>query len=263
MIERFEIPVSEPAPTGHTNAYLLEGASLLVDPAGSIDEFDRSPGPVEHVAVTHTHPDHVGGVKELAERFGTTVWARAGREADFESATGVVPDATFREGDTIGDSGTVRVIETPGHAPEHVSFAVDGAILIGDLAMAGDSIWVGEPDGDVRAYLGSLRRIRTMDFDVAYPGHGQPITTPRQRLERIIRHRLERERRIEEAVLDGRQTPEEIVEAAYDSVPSEVRDLAIRSVRSHLEKLVVEDRIRWDGAVAGPGEDARRDSPMG
>jgi len=67
-------------------------------------------------------PDHVGAVASYASEFDATVWARAGWEDEFESATGIAPDRTFRDGTTIPVSGGgVDVVETPGHAPGSTS----------------------------------------------------------------------------------------------------------------------------------------------
>lgn len=259
------VPVDVPTRAwgGQTNAYVLgDSDALLVDPAartpGLNDALDgRS---VANVAVTHHHPDHVGAVEAYAREFDATLWARSGREAAFESATGTTPDRTFREGTAIPvDGGTVEVLETPGHAPEHVAFAAaegseDGReVLVGDLAVADGSVAVGTPEGDLRAYLTSLRRIHARDPPRLFPGHGPVVDDPRDTCRRLIRHRLDRERRILAAVESGAATVEAILDAAYEKDLAGVRDLARATVRAHLEKLDVEGRIEWDGHRARRG----------
>lgn len=257
VIAHVPVDVATRAPGGRTNAYVVgERDALVIDPAGRTPALDeRLTGrTVAHVAVTHHHPDHVGDVAEYAREFDATVWARAGREAAFESATGAAPDRTFRDGTTIpvGDAD-VEVVETPGHAPEHAAFSVraadgDGAaVVVGDLAVAEGSVAVGAPEGDLRAYLTSLRRIHARDPAALFPGHGPRIDDPRATCERLIDHRLDRERRILDAVRNGTETVDDVLDEAYDRDLTGVRDLARATVRAHLEKLAVEGRVALVG----------------
>lgn len=243
-------------PSGDTNVYVLgTERALLVDPAGRTDRLDElvAKRDVAHIALTHHHGDHTGAVAEYAAECAATVWARTGREADFEAATGVRPDRTFSEGTTIpaGD-GHVRVVDTPGHAPEHVAFARGKELVTGDLAVEPGTVVVGHPLGDMRAYLSSLRRLHARNPDRLYPGHGDPIDEPRRTLTRLIDHRRDREARVLDAVRDGRETVAAITDVAYDKEISHVRDLAEATVSAHLHKLDCEGCIRWTDDRARP-----------
>lgn len=251
-LRQVAVPTETLAPGGTTNAYVLgRDEGVLVDPAGRTDELDRAIADrdVAHVLVTHAHPDHVGGVARYADACGATVWARAGRVDRFERATGITPDRTFREGTTIGPA---TVMETPGHAPDHVALAAGKSVLTGDLAVSDGSVVVGADEGDVRAYLTSLRRLYARDPARLYPGHGPVIDDPRATVERLIRHRLDREAKVLAAVRDGATAPDEVLDAAYEKDLSGVRDLARRTVAAHLEKLAVEGKVEWDGRCAEP-----------
>jgi len=250
---RVSVPVATRAPTGQTAAYLLgTGNPLLVDPPARSDELDEAvdAAGVKHVAVTHTHPDHVGAVEASARRTGATVWARRGREDQFTEATGIEPDRTFVDGTRIGPA---TVLDTPGHAPEHVAFSVsvpsdDGStvehVVTGDLAVAEGSVVVGAPDGDMRAYLTSLRRLHARDPERLHPAHGPVIDAPRSTLARLLEHRLDRERRVRQAVDDGAGSLEAVLDEAYDKSLDGVKDLARATVRAHLRKLAVESEFR-------------------
>ena len=272
-VTRVELPVDTRAPGGTTNAYLANG--LLVDPAAQTDRLDAavaaharsttpadldepgaaraadSPGDarIDAIAVTHTHPDHVGAVADYAERTGAVVYAHAGGVDRFRDATGVTPDATFRDGDAVGTTG-VRVLATPGHAPDHVAFGVGlddktvaAEALVGDLAVAEGSVVVGAPDGDIRAYLDSLERVRDAGFDRLYPGHGPRVDEPSVACQRLIDHRLARETAVAEAVAAGAPDIDAVLEAAYEKELAGVEDLARATVRAHLETLAAEGRI--------------------
>lgn len=252
---RIPVTARTRAPTGRTNAHVLgSDDALLVDPAALTDDLAdaiESAG-AAHVAVTHHHPDHVSAVAECAREYDLAVWARAGRETDFAEATGIDPDRTFSAGDSLPAADGVPILATAGHAPEHVAFGTGDGYVSGDLAVAEGSVVVGVPEGDMRAYLSSLRRLHARAPETLYPGHGPVIEDPRAACRRLIEHRYRRERAVAAAVEGGASTPAEIVDAAYEKDVSAVRDLARATVVAHLEKLAVEDAIRWDGERASP-----------
>ena len=267
-VSRHPLDVATSGPGGQTNAYLVsardgDGASddrredgrdgdagraaLLVDPAARSPELDAAvaEASVEHVAVTHTHPDHVGAVAAYAAETDATVWAR--RPERFREATGVRPDRALSAGTTIPLTGaSVDVVETPGHAADHVAFETPVGTLVGDVAFADGSVAVVAPEGDMRAYLVTLRRLYARNPSVCYPGHGPAIEAPRATFERLLRHRLRRERRVLAAVEAGAETLDEVVDGAYEKSLDGVRAQARGTVRAHLEKLAVEGRVAWD-----------------
>lgn len=258
-VTRVEVPVDTRAPGGATNAYLLDG--LLVDPAARTDALDAALAErgsvdadapsVEAIAVTHAHPDHVGAVADYAALTDATVVAREGHADRFASAAGIDPDETVAPGETVADTA-VRAVDTPGHAPDHLAFAAGGdagagsersVLCCGDLAVAEGSVVVGAPDGDLRAYLDSLERVRDAGFDRLYPGHGPRIDEPRAACQRLIDHRLARETAVAEAVAAGASDVDAVLEAAYEKDLTGVEDLARATVRAHLEKLAAAGRI--------------------
>jgi glyoxylase-like metal-dependent hydrolase (beta-lactamase superfamily II) len=247
-VERVPVPVETLGEHGTTNAYVTE--DLLVDPAARTDQLAaavdrRDP---DHVLVTHAHPDHVGAVADYAP--GRTVWARRGRVDRFERATGVTPDRTLGDGDPVPGGGTA--LATPGHAPDHLAVGLATGVLTGDLVVAASSVVVGADEGDMRAYLTSLRRLHARGPARLYPGHGPVVEAPRPALRRLLGHRLDRERRVLAAVREGARTPDDVVDAAYDKDLAGVREYARSTVVAHLRKLAVEGSVTWDGERATP-----------
>ncbi len=250
-ITRVSIPTDTVAPTGQTNAYLIEADEpLLVDPAGRHDDLEAAIDECRpaHITATHSHPDHIAGMAAYAFETDATVWSPVGYENRFAQSSGIYPARTFRGGQTIGPA---TAIETPGHASDHTAFEVeltDGrtAIVSGDLVVAEGSIAIGGADSDMQAYLDSLDRLRERDPDLLYPGHGPVIDSPRETIDRLIDHRKRREQAIVDALAHSAEDVDEIVDRAYQKDISDVYRLARQTVVSHLEKLDAEGRLRWD-----------------
>ena len=257
-VVRRAIPIDTRAPGGRTNAYVVGcNPAILVDPPArtdGLDELVQRRG-VEHVLVTHTHPDHVGGVEAYATDPDRTVWSLVGHAGRFASATGVDPHDVVEDGDRIElGGGAVRVVSVPGHAPDHAALVVEvgGPILCGDCAVRDGSVVVGGDGADMRAYLDSLARLRDLDPPTLLPGHGPPIDRPDATLEHLIEHRLERERRVRAAVHEGARTPAEVVATSYEKDLSGVEELALTTVVAHLEKLDADGDLSFDGERVVP-----------
>lgn len=247
-ISRFSIDTHTMAPSGATNAYIIgETDGVLIDPADTTNELDRAVDRgVSHIALTHHHPDHVDGVEPYATEHDLLVWALAGRESSFLEATGIEPDRTFLPGQRLPIAGGIDVMDTPGHSLDHVAFLVGNVMISGDLALRDSSVVVSGRDGDMRAYLSSLRRVAARNPHRMYPGHGPTIESPRETCLRTLQRRMYRERQVLEAIAAGHEELDDMVHAAYEKDVSDVFILAKTTVKAHLQKLEVEGRIRWE-----------------
>jgi hypothetical protein len=84
-----------------------------------------------------------------------------------------------------------------------------------------------------------------LDIRVLAPGHGYLIDSPHAEVERLIQHRLRREEKVRQAVLQAREpaTIEMLLPRAYDDVPKVLHEMAALSLRAHLDKLVEDGEI--------------------
>ena len=131
------------------SSYLLGGSNncAIIDPRRDIqlyiDAAKDMNMKITHILETHLHADFVSGHRDLAEQTGATIYAPGECEFPYtQSAEGVVI--------TLDDL-EIKVVETPGHTPEHVSYIVTDtargtepvAVFCGDTLFVGD---VGRPD---------------------------------------------------------------------------------------------------------------------
>ncbi len=163
------------------------------------------------------------------------------------------PDVVIGTGDVVasGDGWAMTALHTPGHTSNHTCFTLDDGttrtIFTGDHVMGWSTTVVSPPDGDMSAYLDSLRMVAGRGDDVAIPTHGPPIPDPSQFVSELIEHRLEREHQVLGAVRDGLDSIPAIVENLYVDVRRELFKPARRSVLAHLVKLVDDGVVETDG----------------
>ena len=163
-------------------------------------------------------------------------------------------DRLIEDGDTIRLAGVpeivLRALHTPGHARGHLCFydAERGALLSGDNIVGLGSVLIDPPEGNMRDYLTSLERMRALpNLSVIFGGHGPAIGNPYAKIAEYISHRLDREQKILQAVREGATAPQQIVARVYTDVSPKAHAMAERAVLAHLEKLVAEGLVKFDG----------------
>jgi glyoxylase-like metal-dependent hydrolase (beta-lactamase superfamily II) len=126
-------------------------------------------------------------------------------------------------------------------------------VLVGDHVLGRGTSVVTHPEGDVVAYLESLRRVHDLGPSALYCGHGPELTEdPRAVLDFYLAHRAYREQQLLEALSGGPHTVEELVATVYAEVPRPLWPAAAQSTRATLAKLRAEGRVE-----PGPGESVR------
>ena len=203
-----------------TNTYVVDG--WIVDPGpdhrGHLEAVRSAAGDrIEGVVLTHSHADHAEG----AARLGAPVTLPA-------------------EGQVVGP---FLAFATPGHSADSVCLVAGRACFTGDTVLGSGSVFIVPGEGSLSSYLRSLRRLRNLDLDVLCPGHGPYVWEPAAKLDEYISHRLERERRLLEALDAGLRDRDELLDFAWADAPAELREFAAMSLASHLEKLAEEGRL--------------------
>jgi glyoxylase-like metal-dependent hydrolase (beta-lactamase superfamily II) len=163
-------------------------------------------------AITHAHPDHVGGSAHVCRTLGVPFWCPAG-DADAVRAGAAFPAESrlrplldrgrsfdpveivreLREGDDVAG---FTVLDVPGHSPGHVAFwrESDGTLVAGDvcfnLSLKTFRYGLRQPPGpltvDPERNRQSIRRLAELEPSVACFGHGPPVTDAAPRLRAFV-----------------------------------------------------------------------------
>ena len=181
---------------------------------------------IAQIVVTHTHKDHSPGARLLAERTGAPVVgcapfvAKGGPETGLDSAHDLAyaPARVLRDGDTIeGDGYSLVAIETPGHASNHLCFALP------------------------------------QERALFWPGHGGPVTEPQRYMRALSHHRRQREAAIVRRLDAGDQTIPDMVARIYENLDPRLINAAALSVLAHMEDLVTRGVAVAEGPVTVAG----------
>lgn len=251
-------PNPSPMTLDGTNTYVLarpgSGVAVVVDPgpddAGHLATVEnvlrRCDATVGVIVVTHHHHDHAEAAAAWSRRFGASVAAATPQVAG-------PGGRVVRDGDHVRLGGLdLEVVATPGHTGDHVALrAPGGALLTGDHVLGRGTSVVAHPDGDLVAYLESLRRVAGLGPDALYPGHGPELTVdPGAVLTYYAEHRDFRRRQVLDRLARGAASPAELVQGIYADVDRRLWPAAEASTRATLELLVAEGRVRWPGRDA-------------
>lgn len=168
------------------SSYILGGnqTCAVIDPKRDVNDYIRIAKAmglkITHIMETHLHADFISGHLDLKELTGAKIYAPKAADCQFDH----VPLA---EGDVIQiEDMELKVLETGGHTPEHVSYVVIDnsrgeepvAVFCGDTLFVGD---VGRPDlfpGRSEELASTLydnlhqKLLKLPDFCEVYPAHG-------------------------------------------------------------------------------------------
>ena len=220
-----------------TNTWVLRDPAaegcVVVDPGPLHEEhlaLVAAQGPVEVVLLTHGHLDHSEGARRLAELTGARVRA-------LDPALRLGDEGLFG-GDVVAAAGLeLRVLATPGHTSDSLSFVLSDAVLTGDTVLGRGTTVVAHPDGVLADYLGSLRLLRELGSATVLPGHGPELPSAGVAAEHYLAHRRTRLEQVRAAVEAGARTPDEVVAVVYAEIDRALWPAARLSVLAQLAHL--------------------------
>jgi len=242
-----------------TNTYLVGNGSLAVidpgpaDPA-HLDSILATAGgrPITHIVITHTHRDHTAAMPALLARtaaktvgFGRLAARHGDRRTSPSGSEFVdrdfVPDLPLRDGQRlVGDGWALIALHTPGHALDHLCFALEGTRILfsGDHVMGWNTSVVAPPEGNMRAYMRSLELLMSRDDASYLPGHGGQVEDPQRLVRAYLLHRRLREQAILDCIRGGNTTVRAIVPVIYKGLDPRLINAASLSVLAHVEHLI-------------------------
>lgn len=238
-----------------TNTYLIGDKDVTVlDPGPALQEHIDSiasfSSNINQIVITHTHLDHSPGVKLLKDKLDIPAYGLITDSSKDQDRT-LVLDEQLEHGQILSFSDyDLEVVHTPGHASNHLCYILkqEELIFTGDHIMNGSTVVIAPPDGNMKHYLESLEILKDYKLKTIAPGHGDLLENPYAVADWIIQHRLEREKKVKEALDEvGKGSPDSLVEKVYDDVSEALFPIAKWSLESHLIKLYEEDRIKKEG----------------
>jgi glyoxylase-like metal-dependent hydrolase (beta-lactamase superfamily II) len=190
-----------------------------------------------------------GHGRRVAERSSkrTSPSGEAYVEKDF------IPDIPLADGEDLeGDGWTVTAVHTPGHAPDHLCFALKGTKILfsGDHVMGWSTSVIAPPEGSMSAYLRSLQRLAQRDDQVYFPGHGGQVEEPKRLVKAYLLHRRMREQSILDCVRQGNATARSIVPVIYKDLDPKLLNAASLSVLAHVEHLIERGLVCCDSPLS-------------
>ncbi|MGU3497758.1 MBL fold metallo-hydrolase [Mycobacterium sp. C31M] len=223
-----------------TNTWVLRGPDsdemVIVDP-GPDDEahIDRiaALGKIGLVLISHKHGDHTDGIDKLVDRTGAVV--RAVGSGFLRGLGGPLTD-----GEVIDAAGLrIKVLATPGHTADSLSFLVDDAVLTADTVLGRGTTVIDDEDGSLAAYLESLRRLQGLGQRRVLPGHGPDLADLSQIATEYLAHREQRLDQVRAALreLGEDATARQIVEHVYTDVDKKLWPAAEKSTQAQLDYL--------------------------
>ena len=249
---------------------------------------------VRRIVLTHAHEDHCGLAKQvrdeaknaeihvhnwetghlfgrLAQEQHRKLLLRSGVPAavfedmkslydDISLLTDALSDGEFKpladEMELEFESGSLRVLHTPGHTPGSCSFAREAnrTLICGDCVLkritpnpivSPDPIDPERRFPSLAEYLVSLAKLRSYKPTLAYGGHGEPVTDFEEIFNRYVRAIDERQRNVLGLLGKSGSTAFEIAQRLFPtSFHHDVhRFLAISEAIAHLDYAASEGKI--------------------
>ena len=240
-----------PAP----NSYLVFGSdtATLIDTGweNNDDHLSRmayirqiNAPPISEIIITHRHPDHGGGALHLHQELKAPL---ACHEKDLEIIEkdrlhNQLKITSSLKGGELRNLGGIQLqlLHAPGHTFGCLAIYIPerDALFTTDTVMGVSTTSINPNDGSLSEYMQTLELFQGIDPRIMYTGHGRPITRPRERLEKLIEHRIQREASILRELKQKPLSSSELSNVIYKGLPSTRKPLAERQIITTLAKLL-------------------------
>ncbi|KAJ2913587.1 hypothetical protein MD484_g6833, partial [Candolleomyces efflorescens] len=224
----------------------------------------RNPGKPFPAPRLHKHPLRAEGPSDAEKQYYTlpNVLASLPKDLYTPSASGSILHELSDSQTLTGNDITLRILHTPGHTHDSISMYIpeDRVLYTADTVL-GHGTAVFE---DLSLYLSSLNKMldahTALEYETLLPSHGPVVVNGKETIATYIKHRLEREAQVL-GLLASRPPPDgskwttwDIVKDLYASYPENIWIPAMRGILLHLDKLVVDGKVR---NVEGELQDAK------
>ena len=237
-----------------TNSWVIRAPedefSIVIDPGpedeGHLNVLGAKADKVALILLTHRHHDHADGAQRFRQLTAAPI-----RAIDPQYCAGGDP---LTDGEIISVDGVtpkIKVVATPGHTRDSVSFFIysgtgDGelgqleGIVTGDTIAGRHTTMISETDGDLGDYLETLTMLEENGAGVRLlPGHGPDGEDVSAFARKYIDRRTQRLEQIRQAIAEHGQDADinTLVDAIYDDVDPVLRGAAEQSTRVALRYI--------------------------
>jgi glyoxylase-like metal-dependent hydrolase (beta-lactamase superfamily II) len=246
---RLVAPNPSPMTGPGTNTYLVGGQRPVIIDPGPVSDIHQENvvaalqilhAEAQAIIITHHHQDHSGGASALAQRLNVPLLSFNNplHQGDTLALT------PYPSGEAFIPHPFLTVLHTPGHIHAHIClwWAEPRLLFAGDLVAGQGTVLIIPPDGDMAAYLDSLRKMTALAPRAILPGHGPLIEDGPALLQQYLDHRLQREQQVLDLLAQGYMTAAAIAAQIYADRP-EALAIGTLQVEAHLEKLRKEGRM--------------------
>ena len=269
LIRRIVAPNPGPFTFTGTCTYIVgTGEVAIIDPGPDLPaHIDAILNAVKNekvaqIVVTHTHRDHSPAVPAIKAATGAKTFGegphRAARPMQLDEknrldASGdmnFMPDIRVKDGERIeGKDYALETVLTPGHTVNHAAYALKGTDILfsGDHVMAWSTSVVAPPDGEMGAYMNSLRKLKQRSETTYFPGHGPAVRNAHAFVDRYIAHRDARETAILRSLERGESDIPSLVRAIYIGLNPKLAGAAALMTFAQLEDLIARKKVVADG----------------
>ncbi|XP_075154681.1 beta-lactamase-like protein 2 homolog isoform X2 [Haematobia irritans] len=201
------------------------------------------------ILLTHWHHDHVGGVKDVLRTCANKdCQVYKFPRNDAEDLCPEIPQdikvAKLEDQQVFEVEGeTLKIHHTPGHTTDHVVLTSSEGVLFSGDCILGEGTAVFE---DLYDYMRSLNKILNIEPCVIYPGHGNIVENPSEKVQYYINHRNQREQQILKCFAERNKEKlqaMDVVKIVYKETPQELWPAAAYNVNHHLTKLHKEGKL--------------------